>query len=180
MSDQRNNFKQDEVYEKLEFHAVTVQIGVCCDLTPRGLLDTYRRTGTPAASIVIYAEEKVPDFSETLISIYKTISRHIPRCSVESFKKFNFNPVRIEIFCLSFRIPMLVAREIRVHICSCPSHNEVIHSLLYFYHMSVVIVSPIRPRPLRSTSVTTMVMRTRHNVTLYAHCPSCYNYCTAC
>jgi hypothetical protein len=62
MSDQRNHFVQDEVYENLEVRAVTVQIAVCCDLTPRGLLDTYRCTGTPAASIVVYAEEKVPDF----------------------------------------------------------------------------------------------------------------------
>jgi hypothetical protein len=75
MSDQRNNFVQDEVYENLEVRAVTVQIAVCCDLTPRGLLDsTYKylvRTGTPAAPIVIYAEEKVPDFSETLICMFK-------------------------------------------------------------------------------------------------------------
>jgi hypothetical protein len=129
MSDQRSNFKQDEVYENLEVRfkqdefyenlevrAMTMQITVCCELTPRGLLDTYRRTGTPAASIVIYAEEKVPDFPETLIFIHETIKRHIPRYSVDSFKVLNFNPVRVEIFCLSFGIPMLVAREIRFQI----------------------------------------------------------------
>lgn len=70
MSNQRNNFIQDEVYDSLEVRAVTVQIVVCCDLTPRGLLDTCRRTGTPAASIVICAAEKVPDFSETLICVF--------------------------------------------------------------------------------------------------------------
>jgi len=61
---------QDEVYDSLEVRAVTVQIVVCCDLTSSGLIDTCRRTRTPDASIVIYAEEKVPDFSETLICFY--------------------------------------------------------------------------------------------------------------
>jgi hypothetical protein len=45
-----------EGYENLEVRAVTVKIAVCCHLTTRGLLDTYRCTGTPAASIVIFAE----------------------------------------------------------------------------------------------------------------------------
>jgi hypothetical protein len=105
-----------EGYENLEDRAVTVKIAVCCHLTPRGFLHTYRCTGTPAASIVIYAEEKVPDCSETLIYIYKTKRRHIPGYGAESLKVLNFNPVRVEIFCLSFRPPMLVVREIRVQI----------------------------------------------------------------
>jgi hypothetical protein len=66
-----------EVYENLEVRVVTVKFAVCCHLTPRCLLDMYQCTGTPAASIVIYAEEKLPNCSETLIYIYKTKRRHV-------------------------------------------------------------------------------------------------------
>lgn len=45
MSDQRNNFRQNELYENLEVCTVNVQIAVCCDLTPCGLLDSANVPG---------------------------------------------------------------------------------------------------------------------------------------
>jgi hypothetical protein len=100
-----------EGYENLEVRAVTVKTAVCCHLTTRSLLEMYRCTRTPAASIVIYAEEKVPDCSATMISIYKPKRRHIPGYSAEPVKVLNFNPVRVEIFCLSFKLLYLLLRR---------------------------------------------------------------------